>query len=144
MARAFCALMLLVALAGCGLGPVPIPHPTETPEPSESPEPTPSPMPTSTAPNGIVVIPVPTAAPVVCSPSPVLVRVGQNVIVSCSAARYSGSIHGSIADPTIASVQQVNPAYAFYTITGLKAGSTTFLLSYPPGGMGAVTIAVTP
>ena len=79
-----------------------------------------------------------------CSPSPVSVPVGQNVIVSCSAAHYGGAIHFSVVDPTIATVTQQNPAYAFYTITGVKAGSTTLLLSYPPGGAGSVAITVTP
>jgi hypothetical protein len=104
----------------------------------------PTPIPTTGAGGGIT-IDVPTPSPVVCSPAPVSVAVGQNALVDCTAQGYIGSFTWSVADPTIVSVQQFNnETFTFFTITGLKAGTTTFSLQSQPGGTGSDTIVVSP
>jgi hypothetical protein len=90
-----------------------------------------------------VTIPVPTDAPVLCSPSPVNVTAGQTTTVNCTAAGYIGPFTFTVGDPTIASVSQGSSATLF-NVTGLKSGMTTLNLQFPPGGTGSVTIIVSP
>jgi hypothetical protein len=104
----------------------------------------PTPAPTPTPAGGIIIV-VPTPAPVVCTPAPVSVAVGQQVVVTCTAAGYVGPFTWMVADPTIATVQQFNgETFTVFTATGLKAGSTTLSLESAPGGTGSDTIVVSP
>jgi len=118
------------------------------PDPA-APSASPSPTATGNA-GGVVVIPVPTSAPVLCSPSPVALSVGQQITLACSAAGYGGKISATVADPTIASVQQASEPWQSpqnLQVTGLRAGTTTLALSYGPPtniGSGSVTIDVSP
>jgi hypothetical protein len=126
--------------------PTPAPSALPTSVPSQSPPPIPTPMPTATpAEGGTIVIVVPTPAPVLCTPSQVVVAVGKTVLMNCAAAGYIGAFTWTVADPTIASVQLYNSeTQVYFNVTGLKAGSTTLSLQSQPGGTGSVTIDVSP
>jgi hypothetical protein len=90
------------------------------------------------------VIGIPTPAPVLCSPSPVVVSVSQRTVVECSAQGYIGPFTFAVADPTITAVQLASGTFTLFYVTGLKPGATTLSLDYPPGGKGGVMITVTP
>lgn len=94
--------------------------------------------------SGSIDIGVPTPSPVLCSPSPVSVPVGQSAVIDCTAAGYVGSFTAGVADPTIASVQLAAGTTTFFYVDGLQTGTTIFSLQYPSGGAGADTITVTP
>ncbi len=110
------------------------------------PAPAPIPSPTSSAATGggTIVIGVPTPSPVLCSPAPVTVAVNQRTVVDCTAQNYSGPFTSAVGDPTIASVQLTGGTFTFFYVSGLKAGTTTLSLAYPPSGTGSVDITVTP
>jgi hypothetical protein len=112
--------------------------------PTRSPVPSPTPTATGAASGGIIII-VPTPSPVLCSPAPVLVSVGQKVAFDCTAQGYTGPFTWMVADPTIASVQQFNnETFTVFTVTGLKAGTTALSLQSAPAGTGSETIVVSP
>ncbi len=92
---------------------------------------------------GIVII-IPAAQPVVCTPSPVSVGVAQRIVIACNSQGYSGPIAFSVADPTIAAVQLAAGTYTLFYVSGLKAGTTTATFQTQSGGSGQVTITVTP
>ncbi len=134
---AFASLLLLgLALVGCQAS---APNITRA-------DPMPIPSPTSSAATGggTIVIGVPTPAPVLCSPAPVTVAVNQRTVVDCTAQNYSGPFTPTVSDPTIASVQLATGTFTFFYVLGLKAGTTTLSLAYPPSGTGSVAITVTP
>ncbi len=102
--------------------------------------PTPEP---SAAAGGAAVISVPTAAPIACSPSSDIVGVEQTNIVACTEPGYAGPFAIDVADPTIASVQLANDlTYTYFSITGLRAGTTTLTLTSQPGITASLTITV--
>lgn len=107
---------------------------------------TPAPASTATAdPGGQITFTVPTPSPILCSPAPITVAVGQHVLVDCTAQGYVGPFTWSVADPTIVSIQQFNDeTYTYFTAVGLKAGSTMLSLQSLPGGTGSDTITVSP
>jgi hypothetical protein len=107
--------------------------------------PTPGPSPSPTAGGNVVVIVIPTPSPVLCTPAPVAVAVGQTAVVDCTAQGYGGPFTWTVADPTIASVQQYNSeTFTYFTVTGLAAGTTTLSLRSQPGGTGSLSITVSP
>jgi hypothetical protein len=109
--------------------------------PSASPSPAPSAQ--STAGNGAFSIVVPTPAPIVCAPSPVVVFLGYTADVDCTEPDYGGPLITTIAAPSIASVRQADPqSFSFLSVTGLAIGSTTLSLQSLSGGTGTVTITV--
>ncbi|HTX03201.1 MAG TPA: hypothetical protein VMD07_05930 [Candidatus Acidoferrales bacterium] len=92
---------------------------------------------------GTALIVVPTAAPIVCSPSSILVGVNQTVVIDCTEQGYGGAFTWSVASPAIASVVQSNDlTYTFFNVNGLQAGTTTLSLHSQPGGTGSVAITV--
>jgi hypothetical protein len=115
---------------------------------SAVPSPTPAPTPTATsAPTagGGFSITFPTPAPVVCSPAAVDVTAGQSTTIDCTAQQYSGSIAATMANPTIASVTQVNQqSLTLFNVTGLRAGTTALSLQTEADGMGSVSVTVSP
>jgi len=132
--RAYACLLALAVLGGCAGG-------GGTPGAPPPPTATPSATPTGSS-GGVVIIPVPTPAPVICSPSPVDVSVNQTVGVDCAAAGYGGPYTFIVADPTIASVTKANGVFTHYFVTGLKLGTTTLTVHYGQGGGGSVVINV--
>lgn len=121
--------------------------PTPSPVPTFSPTPKPSPTATATAPpaSGSISIAIPTPAPVVCTPAPVTVPLGESALLECTAQDYSGPFTLTVANPAIASVQQVNPqTLTFFHVNGLAVGSTTLSLLTLTGGTGSVAITVSP
>jgi hypothetical protein len=126
--------------------PTPAPSISPTSVPTQAP-PTAPPTPTSTPASGggSITIVIPTPSPVLCTPAPVAVAVGQTVTINCTAQEYSGPFTLQVADPTIASVQQYNSELlTLFNVTGLNAGTTTLSLQTQPGGTGSVTITVSP
>jgi len=103
-------------------------------------------MPTSTpTPASGIVIAVPTAAPVLCAPSPLVVAVGRSLVLVCAAQGYAGAFAPSVDDPSVAAVQPYNAeSYTSFSVTGLRAGSTTIVLRTRPGGTGSVAVTVSP
>ncbi len=95
---------------------------------------------------GVVVIPVPPAAPERCSPAHITVVVGQTTVVACRSANYGGPIDASVANPAIASVRTSGglmvPRYLY--VVGLEAGTTIVRVSYPHGPTTLYTITVRP
>jgi hypothetical protein len=92
---------------------------------------------------GETVIAVPTPSPIVCNPSSDIVGVNQTNIIDCTAQGYGGVFALSIADPTVASVQQSGSAtFTSFSVTGLRAGATTLSLQSKPGGTGSLAITV--
>lgn len=92
---------------------------------------------------GVAVFVVPTPAPIVCSPTSDIVGVNQTNIIDCTAQGFGGAFAISVADPTIASVQLADSAtFTFFSVTGLRAGTTTLSLRSQPGGTGSVAITV--
>jgi len=91
---------------------------------------------------GVVIIPVPTPAPVICSPSPVVVSVNQSAGVDCAAAGYGGPYTFTVADPTIASVTLANGSFTHYFVTGLQHGTTTLTIHFASTGVGSDSINV--
>jgi hypothetical protein len=106
----------------------------------------PSPSPTSSpGGGGLVIIAIPAAAPVVCSPASVNVTVGQTVVITCTAQDSGGPFALSVANPAIANVQLFNSEnLTIFNVTGLAAGSTTLTVQSVPGGTGSVPIVVSP
>jgi hypothetical protein len=84
---------------------------------------------------GVVVLPVPPAAPEECSPSDITVGVGQSAVAVCRSANYGGPIAATVTNPAIALVRTSGGALLprYFYVTGLKAGTTTVLVSYPHG-----------
>ncbi len=124
--------------------PTPAPPVAPTSVPTQSPPPvTTSPTPAPTPGGGVIVIIIPTPSPVLCTPSPVDVAIGETVQMTCTANEYSGPFTLTIADPTIATVHQVTEQqYTSFDVTGLAAGTTTLKLQTRSGGSGSVTIVV--
>jgi hypothetical protein len=95
---------------------------------------------------GVLVIPVPPAAPERCAPSHITVGVGQTTVVACRSANYGGPIDASVANPAIASVRTsgglILPRYLY--VIGLEAGTTIVRVSYPHGPTTTYTITVHP
>jgi hypothetical protein len=106
--------------------------------------PQPTPGPTGSSPGGQIVISVPTPAPVVCTPSPVSIPVGQRMVIECSAQNYSGPLSFSIADPATAVVTLATGTYTFFYVAGLAVGTTTVTFQSQPGGTGSEQIIVMP
>lgn|GEM_PF-3787121 len=104
----------------------------------------PTPGPTSSGPGGQIVISVPTPAPVVCTPSPVSIPVGQRTVIQCSAQNYNGPLSFSVADPATALVMPATGTYTFFYVAGLAVGTTTVTFQSQPGGTGSEQITVTP
>jgi hypothetical protein len=74
-----------------------------------------------------------------------LVAVGQRVVTTCAEQGYIGAFTVTVANPTIASVEQFNAQqFTLFNVTGLKAGTTTFSLEAQGGGTGSDTIVVSP
>jgi len=112
-----------------------------TPKPSTAATPSPTP---SGAGGGITIV-VPSPSPILCTPGPTLVTVGQHVVIDCTAQGYSGSFTWRVANPAIASVAQFNnETFTFFVVTGLQAGTTTLTLASAPQGTGSDTIVVSP
>jgi hypothetical protein len=84
---------------------------------------------------GVVVLPVPPSAPEECSPSDITVAVGQSAVAVCRSANYGGPIAATLTNPAIALVRTSGGAMLprYFYVTGLKAGTTTVLVSYPHG-----------
>jgi hypothetical protein len=94
---------------------------------------------------GAATIVVPTPAPIVCSPSSDAVGVNQTNFIDCTEPLYGGAFTFSVADPTIATVRQANDlTTTFFSVTGLRAGTTTLSLQSQAGGTGSLTITVAP
>jgi hypothetical protein len=95
---------------------------------------------------GVVVIPIPPAAPERCSPAHIAVVVGQTTVAACTAVHYGGPIDARVANPAIASVRTSGglmvPRYLY--VVGLKAGTTIVRVSYPHGPTTLYTITVHP
>jgi hypothetical protein len=89
-----------------------------------------------------VVIVLPTAAPLICSPTPVVVPVAQTTIISCTSQGYFGPFTWSLSDPSVASVELATGTLNFFYINGLKPGTTTLSLQFSIGGTGSVSITV--
>ncbi len=107
------------------------------------PTPTPSPSPSGSPAGGTTVIVVPTPAAILCSPPSVVVAVNGTAIIDCSAQDYGGKFTVTIANPSIASVQQSDSlTFTYFTVTGLSVGTTTLTLQSQPGGTGSVPITV--
>jgi len=141
VALAFAAPASFAACGGGGASEA-IVAPTPSPSPTRVPTPTPTPTP---APASGVVITVPTAAPVLCAPSPLVVAVGQSAVLVCAAQGYAGTFVPSVADASVAAVQPYNAeSDTSFSVTGLRAGSTTIVLRTRPGGTGSVTVTVSP
>jgi hypothetical protein len=85
---------------------------------------------------------VPTNAPVICSPSPVVVAVAQRTVVNCTEQGFEGPIVFTLSDPTVASVQSASGTYTFFYVSGLKKGTTTLSLGTGNGVLGKDTIIV--
>jgi hypothetical protein len=99
--------------------------------------------PPSGAAGGTAVISIPTAAPITCSPPSDIVGVNQTNIVACSEPGYAGPFTINVADPMIASVQLANGlTFTYFSITGLRAGTTTLTLGSQPGITASVTLTV--
>jgi len=97
----------------------------------------------SAAAGGAAVISIPTAAPIACNPTADIVGVDQTNIVACTEPGYAGPFTIAVADPTIASVQLANDlTYTYFSITGLRAGTTTLTLTSQPGITASLTITV--
>ncbi len=108
-----------------------------------SPPATAAPTPTqSPASGGVVVIVLPTAAPLICAPTPVIVPVAQTTIISCASQGYFGPFTWSLSDPTVASVELATGTLNFFYINGLKSGTTTLSLQFSISGSGSVSITV--
>jgi len=75
-------------------------------------------------------------------PPSVTLAVAQRVVVTCSAAGFTGQIAYTIADPTIASVQVVAGTYTLFYVTGLNVGATTVNFVTSDGGTGQLPITV--
>jgi hypothetical protein len=129
------ALTLAAALAACGAGSV-----SDVPVAGA----TPGALAPAAA-GGATAIFVPAPAPIVCTPAPVVVGVNGTVVIVCTAPGYAGPFTLSVADPTVASVQQSNALnFTYFNVTGLRAGTTTLSLQSQPGGTGSVAITVAP
>jgi hypothetical protein len=138
------ALLLgLAALAACTGGSTALPAPAPTANPSASPSASPTASATSNG-GGEVVINIPTPAPVLCTPAPVSVPVGQRAVIECTSQGYNGPFTLSLSDPTVASVQVVGGTYTFFYVNGLVAGTTTLTFGFSAGGTGSVAITITP
>jgi hypothetical protein len=105
---------------------------------------TPAPAPASSATAvGATLISVPSPAPIGCSPSSDTVGVNQTNIIICTEQDYSGPFALTVADPTIASVQQADSAsFTFFSVTGLRLGTTTLSLRSQAGVTGSLPITV--
>lgn len=103
---------------------------------------TPTPAPSAAA-GGSSVIDVPAAAPITCSPPSDIVGVNQTNIVACTEPGYAGPFTIDVADPTIASVQLANDlTFTYFSVTGLRAGTTTLTLQSQSGITASLTITV--
>jgi hypothetical protein len=106
----------LYAIPKGSVQPTPAPSTSPTSIPTQAPPtatptttPSPSPVASSTSPSLKIGITVPTPAPIVCSPAPVVVAVGQTVSVGCSEAVYGGAFQLALADPSLATVTLPTP-----------------------------------
>lgn len=145
-ARAALAMLLgAVVLAACqgGYTSVLVTQPTPSPSPATSPSPSPT---ASSGPGsgGEIIVGVPTPAPVVCTPAPLSVPVGQRAVLNCTSQGYNGPFTLTLADPNVAAVQVVPGTFTFFYVNGLQAGTTTLAFAFPGGGAGSVQITVTP
>jgi hypothetical protein len=84
---------------------------------------------------GVVVLHVPPSAPEECSPSYITVSVGQSAVAECRSANYGGPIAATVTNPAIALVRTSGGAMLprYFYVTGLRAGTTTVLVSYQHG-----------
>ena len=112
-------------------------------DPDSSPTATASPSGMATT-GGLVIIGIPAAAPVLCSPSPVTVPVGQRALIDCTAQGYGGPLTWTLSDAAVASVQLATGTYTFFYVSGIQTGTTTLSLRYQTGGAGSVAITVVP
>lgn len=142
------ALNLSSIIPGCSSGgasyvPVRAAEPAASATPTAPPSAVPNPNPTQTpSSGGLVVIAIPTPAPLVCSPAPVTVPVDQTVIINCNSQGYDGPYTWSLSDPTVASVQLATGTLNFFYINGLKTGTTTLSFQFSITGSGSVSITV--
>ena len=137
------AVLGIAVLAGCEGGSTGLPNATS----NSSPSPSPSAAPTASAPansGGQLVVSIPTPAPVVCSPAPVSVPVGQTVVIDCTSLGYSGAFTTALGNPAVAAVALASGTYTFFYVSGLQPGSTTLTLTFAAGGAGSEAITVTP
>lgn len=79
-------------------------QPTSAPSSVPMTTPSPGPLTTPNSPSLRIGITVPTPAPIVCSPSPIVVTVGQTIAAACSEAGYGGAFQFAFADPAIATI----------------------------------------
>lgn len=93
---------------------------------------------------GSTVISIPSAASIVCSPVSVLVGVNQTNVLECVEQGFGGAFTWSVANPSIASVQQSDSLRTFFNVTGLQSGTTAVSFHSQTGGTGSVTITVAP
>jgi hypothetical protein len=98
----------------------------------------------STNTGGGIVIIIPAAQPVICTPSPASVGVAQRIVISCTSQGYAGPIGFSVANPAIASVQLAAGTYTLFYVSGIQSGSTIATFQTQSGGSGQLTINVTP
>ena len=95
---------------------------------------------------GVVVLRVPPSAPEECSPSDITVGVGQSTVAVCRSANYGGPITATVSNPAIVLVRTSGgatlPRYLY--VIGLKAGTTTLVVSYPHGPTTRYRVTVEP
>lgn len=138
---------MLAACVGGSTQAVMPPGPSPTAAPSTSPSTSPSAVPTSTPTatgGGLLVVNIPTPAPIVCSPAPVSVPVEQTVVIDCISQGYNGPFTIALSNPAVASIQPAAGTYTFFYVNGLQAGTATLSFTFAGGGAGSVDITVTP
>jgi hypothetical protein len=94
----------------------------------------------------VVILQVPPSAPEECSPSHITVSVGHSAVAICRSANYGGPITATVTDPAIATVDTSGGATLprYFNVIGLKAGTTTVVVSYPHGPTTMYRVRVMP
>lgn len=121
--------------------PAPTMTPTPTPAPTATPTPTPAPTATPTATPAPTPTPTPTPVPLAVTQSSLAIAgTGSANAQSFSASGGSGSYSASGYDSSVISVQQ---SASQFTVTGLKAGTTSITVSDSAGQSTSVSVTVT-